>query len=180
MAKNSAPNGISRFRSLNKAWLVLPVIVVFAAAFLLVGASTFRQMPVKSATLIPRQTPLVTSSTASEAMARGDADFDRGDFGQAIANYSRAIELRPEFAEAYNNRAYAYMTIQDYADAIPDLNAAIRIRPDYVNALMNRGDIYNFYHEIDYARAITDYDHVLAVDPEAASHTSLCGHRAIA
>jgi tetratricopeptide (TPR) repeat protein len=56
-------------------------------------------------------------------------------------------------AEAYNNRAYTYMTIRDYADALPDLDQATALRPTYVNALMNRGDIYNFYYQIDRARA---------------------------
>jgi hypothetical protein len=40
-----------------------------------------------------------------------------------------------------------------YADALPALDRAIALRPTYVNALMNRGDIYNFYYQIDRARA---------------------------
>ena len=83
-------------------------------------------------------------------------------------------------AEAYNNRAYTYMTIRDYADALPDLDQAIALRPTYVNALMNRGDIYNFYYQIDRARALADYDRVLALGPEATHGASICGHRFLA
>lgn len=89
-------------------------------------------------------------------------------------------ELNPDFAEAYNNRAYTYMTMENYALALPDLDQAIRLRPDYVNALMNRGDIYNYYYNIDFDLAVADYDRVLAVDPEAPQHTSVCGHRLLA
>ena len=45
---------------------------------------------------------------------------------------------------------------------------------------MNRGDIYNYYYHIDYTRAISDYDQVLALDPNAAHTTSVCGHRMLA
>ena len=61
--------------------------------------------------------------------------------------------------------------------ALPDLDQAIALRPNYVNALMNRGDIYNYYYDIDYDKAVADYDRVLALDPE---HTSVCGHRLLA
>jgi len=69
------------------------------------------------------------------------------------------------------------MAKQDYASALPDLDRAIALRPDYVNALMNRGDIYNYYYNIDYDKAIADYDRVMVL-PHA--HTSLCGHRLLA
>ncbi len=46
-----------------------------------------------------------------------------------------------------------------------------------VNALMNRGDLYNYYHHIDRARAIGDYDRALELDP---NNSVACGHRAVA
>jgi len=115
--------------------------------------------------------------TAADYLAQGDYDYDQGNCAGAIAAYSRAVALDPESAEAYNNRAYTYMAQQDYASALPDLDIAIELRPDYVNALMNRGDIHNYYYDINYAKAIADYDRVLAL-PHA--HTSVCGHRLLA
>ena len=90
------------------------------------------------------------------------------------------LELKPDFAEAYNNRAFTYMAEQNYSPALPDLDRAIALRPDYVNALMNRGDIYNYYYQIDYARAIADYNRILELGPAVYTHTSLCGHLAMA
>jgi tetratricopeptide (TPR) repeat protein len=113
-------------------------------------------------------------------MAQGDYDFGLGDYPRAITYYSHAIALNPAFAEAYNNRAYAYMTLGQYARALPDLDQAIRLRPDYINALMNRGDIHNYYYDIDYASAVRDYDRVLAIDPSSVHRTSVCGHRMLA
>ncbi len=118
--------------------------------------------------------------SAQDFFALGDYAYEQGDCANAIAAYSRAIELNPAYAEAYNNRAYTYMVIQDYAHALTDLDRAIQLRPNYVNALMNRGDLYNYYYAIDYDRAMADYDRVLALGPEAFAHTSLCGHRLLA
>ena len=118
--------------------------------------------------------------SAQDWFALGDYDYDRGNCDKAIADYGRAIALKPDFAEAYNNRGYTEMLLKDYAAALPDLDHAIQLRPNYLNALMNRGDIYNFYYQIDYTSAIADYDRVLALGAQAYEHTSLCGHRALA
>ena len=115
--------------------------------------------------------------TAEDYFALGNYDYDSGDCQLAIADYSEAIVRNPDYAQAYNNRAYTYMILQDYAMALPDLDRAIQIRPGYVNALMNRGDIHNFYYAIDYEKAIADYDHVISL---GALHTSVCGHRLLA
>ena len=121
--------------------------------------------------------PTGQPATAADYLAQGDALYDHYNCAGAIAAYTRALELDPESAEAYNNRAYTYMAQGDYARDLPDLDLALELRPDYVNALMNRGDIHNYYYDIDYAKAIADYDRVLAL-PHAG--TSVCGHRLLA
>jgi len=145
----------------------------------LTGVGGFRQTQTAPPPTVPVcvSTPSAGLKTAADYMARGDSDYDLGDYACAIADYSRAIELKPDFAEAYNNRAYTYMKMENYAPALLDLDEAIRLRPDYVNALMNRGDIHNYYYQIDFDRAIADYDRVIQLQAE---HTSVCGHRLLA
>ncbi|MGB8647076.1 MAG: tetratricopeptide repeat protein [Anaerolineae bacterium] len=139
--------------------------------------------PVVSCASAPRKPFSIAPTalvTAEDYFAEGDYDYDQGDCDTALDNYTRAIELNPNLAEAYNNRAYVEMVKKDYAAALPDLDRAIQLRPNYVNALMNRGDIYNYYYAIDYTRAVADYDRVLQIDSGAANHTSVCGHRLLA
>lgn len=124
-------------------------------------------------------TPPAQLITAEDYFALGNYDYDKGNCTQAITDYTYAISLNQNYAEAYNNRAYTYMMQNDYANAIPDLNKAIEIRPNYINALRNRGDIYNFYYRIDYQKALADYDKVmtLGVNP---NESGICNHRLLA
>jgi len=157
------------------------LLVATAAGVLLMGEINSAFAPViQCAPSQALSSPPAALVTAADYLAQGDYEFDRGDCARAIAAYSRAIELNPSSAEAYNNRAYTYMTQKDYAHALPDLDHAIRLRPNYVNALINRGDIYNYYYQIDRARAVADYDRVIAQGPAAYRNTSVCGHRLVA
>src|SRR5215471_9192075 len=119
------------------------------------------------------------AKTAEDLLKRGDEASDRGNCKEAIASYTQALAVNPNYAEAYNNRAYTYMRMQNYAPALQDLNQALRIRPDYLHALMNRGDIHNYYFEQDRKKAIDDYNHILRLGGQA-HEASVCGHRAVA
>ena len=110
----------------------------------------------------------------------GNYNYDIGNCKEAIANYTRAIELDPKNPQAYNNRAYTNMRLRNYQDALTDLNKAISIKPDYVEALMNRGDIHNYYYQIDRKAAIADYAKVISLGKEKDKSNSVCGHKYMA
>ena len=67
---------------------------------------------------------------ADAAFDRGNAASDRKDYDTAIAEYSEAIRLDPQFDAAYHNRGSAYADKGEYAKAISDFNEAIRLAPD--------------------------------------------------
>jgi tetratricopeptide (TPR) repeat protein len=58
---------------------------------------------------------------------------------KAMHHYNKAIQMRPDYANAYNNRGTIYIKLGNTQLAIEDFNQAIRLRPDYVNAYINRG-----------------------------------------
>lgn len=109
---------------------------------------------------------------------QGNYYFETGNCEKAITSYTKSIELDPDIPQTYNNRAYAYMRLQEYAKALPDLDKAIQLRPDYTEALMNRADIHNYYYAIDRKKALKDYDAILAIDTN--HNPSVCGHRILA
>ena len=52
------------------------------------------------------------------------------EFKTAEADYSKAIELKPDYQEAYTERAMYYMTFQKFSKALPDLQKAKELGAD--------------------------------------------------
>ena len=65
-----------------------------------------------------------------------------GDKEGAIADYNKAIEIKPDYALAYNNRGNARYNLGDKEGAIADYNKAIEIKPDDAYAYMSRGAVH--------------------------------------
>ncbi len=91
----------------------------------------------------------------------GLAYYHQNDYKRAIADYDKAIQLKPDYVEAYYNRGLAY--VGDPGRAIADYDKAIQLRPDYSDAYANRGLAY--YNKGDYDRAIADYDEAIQLAP---------------
>ena len=80
-------------------------------------------------------------------------------YPRAIANFNKAIELNPNFAEAYLSRGNAYGNQDKSSLAISDYNKAIELNPNLIQAYSNRGRAYLFNDEI--CLAIADFDKVI-------------------
>jgi hypothetical protein len=65
------------------------------------------------------------------------ACYRAGQFRECISAAQRAIELKPDFAEAFNNIAAAHLALSEWDEAIAGARAAIRIKPDFQIAKNN-------------------------------------------
>ena len=52
-------------------------------------------------------------------------------FTAALADYDRAIAIRPDFAEAYGNRGNALRELGRHSEALDACNRALALKPDY-------------------------------------------------
>ena len=84
----------------------------------------------------------------------------------AIAAYDQAIRLKPDLAEAYNNRGVAKDKLGRHEDAIADHDQAIRLKPDLAKAYNNRGVAKDELgrHE----DAIADHNQAIRLKPDFA------------
>jgi Flp pilus assembly protein TadD len=97
----------------------------------------------------PRKTLL--EAFARHRVAKNPADFEahynlaamlqaRGQLDEAIAEYSRAVELHPNDATANNSLGGALLATGDAGEAIAHFSLALKIRPDYFDAHYNLGN----------------------------------------
>jgi len=95
---------------------------------------------------------------------RGVTYNDLGKHDLAIRDYTKAIELRPDYPEAYNNRGNTYGELSGKHDlAIRDYTKAIELRPDFAEAYYNRGVTYNDLGK--HALAVRDCNRVIDLRP---------------
>lgn len=115
----------------------------------------------------PKPSITVGSLDTPEAyLRRGDQYSEIKDFDHAIADYGQAILLKPDYAEAYNDRGLAYSLFGkiDMPKAIADFNQAIKLRPTYAYAYNNRGVAYMASGYPD--EALSDFDHAIHLQPD--------------
>ncbi len=60
-------------------------------------------------------------------------------FQKALSDFNKTVQLEPDFAVAYYNRAYVKCQLQDFNGAIKDYDNAIHADADLADAYYNRG-----------------------------------------
>ena len=105
--------------------------------------------------------------TAEEYFYRAYNKAKLEDYYGAIADYTKAIELNPNYADAYNNRGNAKENLKDYYGAIADYNKVIELNPNDADAYYNRG-ISKEKLKDNYG-AIADYTKAIELNPNDAS-----------
>ncbi|MGB3655188.1 MAG: tetratricopeptide repeat protein, partial [Rivularia sp. (in: cyanobacteria)] len=85
----------------------------------------------------------------------------------ALADYNKAIEINPNYFDAYFNRALVYSLQRQYELALTDYNQAIEINPEYASAYYYRGITYSFHNK--YELALADYGKAIVINPNYAN-----------
>ncbi|MDB9405455.1 tetratricopeptide repeat-containing serine protease family protein, partial [Microcystis sp. CS-574] len=97
---------------------------------------------------------------------RGFLYYNQQKYELASDDYNKAIEINPNFAEAYNNRGLLYYNQQKYELALADFSKAIEINPNFALAYNNRGGIY--YNQQKYELALADFNKAIEINPNLA------------
>jgi tetratricopeptide (TPR) repeat protein len=100
-------------------------------------------------------------------LGRGAIRREKGDYGGAIQDCTRAIEHDPENAQAYRLRGAIHAALGDCDDAIADSTQALRLDPKDAAAFNNRGTAHGQRGEFD--KAIADFSEALKLDPTYVS-----------
>ena len=105
-------------------------------------------------------------------LSEGDVEVDEeNNIQEVISVYDQAIDLKPDYAEAYCNRGSVKCNLSQYDAAIADFDWAIDLKPDYAEAYYNRGSAKGNLG--DYEAAIVDFDQAIGLNPnDVAAYTN--------
>jgi len=86
---------------------------------------------------------LTAKDRAATYVNRGIVRAYRDDFEGALADYDRALQIKPAFAEAYANRGNVLIRMERYDDALEQLNKALALKLQHPERVYyNRSIVY--------------------------------------
>ena len=124
---------------------------------------TYRQK-IHYCTLAIGSGQLTQANLANTYFNRGVAFDSHGEREKALADFTKAIELKPEDADFYLSRAVAYLELGETERGLQDFDAAVALRPDDPGLRFNRGLIREQLGQDEAARS--DFARAYALAPE--------------
>jgi len=114
-------------------------------------------------------TPLAQETKLCEAAATtywyvSDPLVEEKKYAESLPYLNRAIELNPDYVNAYNDRGGVYFNLKQYEQALGDCNHALELDPNYVHAYNWRGNVYKSLRR--YKQALADYNRTLELNPK--------------
>ncbi|MGV8960062.1 MAG: polysaccharide deacetylase family protein [Stenotrophomonas sp.] len=121
----------------------------------------------KRTLVLPASVPLPDRQRAQQANDRGLQLYREKRYDEAVAQFTEALKLRPDFALAANNLGFVYYRQGRYLEAARWLENTLKIDPSRAVAHLNLGDAWFHAGQRDKARqAYTTY---LELQPQGAS-----------
>jgi tetratricopeptide (TPR) repeat protein len=103
---------------------------------------------------------------AQSYFASANQKFNQGKYEEALIDYRKAIQLKPDFAEAYHNLGNIQYLLQDYEGALVQFNKSIQLKPNAPEAYSSRGALY--YVLKKYKDALEDLNKAITLNSTLA------------
>ncbi len=133
----------------NRAVKVIGLIGLMLTAILLISSVTVK---------------IAFATSAGEWFAKGANYHNNKEYDNAVAAYTQAILIDPNYINAYNNRGLIYSSKGMYDRAIADFNKALEIDPKHISSYNNRALAYD--NKGMYDSALQDLNKALSLNPD--------------
>lgn len=107
--------------------------------------------------------PAPTQAPTPAAPRSADVDYNAGlrakaagRYPAAVTSFRRAVELRPNYPEAWNELGFALRQTGKYDEALAAYDQALKLRPNFPEALEYLGEAYVKLGRADEARTILE------------------------
>jgi lipoprotein NlpI len=137
-------------------------------------------------TAIPLYTRAIDAKTLPDSVvtetlrARAGAYLGKGDFAQAVDDFNRVIERKPDDATSYWGLGTAYAEQGQPDKAIRAFDRVIEMKPTeanlFVDSLDGRGSAYS--DQSQYERAMQDFDQAVRLQPDNGTSHGMRGDTA--
>ena len=152
--------------ALHKLFAKTPVATMVVAAILVLAMSrgTYLRNEVwRDATLFWSDVIAKNTHDHRAFIGRGNEYRQNAQLDLAIADYTKAIEIKPDYTESISNRGICYSDLKKYESALKDFNQAIQLEPDFAPAFANRGKLYQ--RQGKHQQALNDFDKAIEIAP---------------
>jgi tetratricopeptide (TPR) repeat protein len=103
------------------------------------------------------------TAAANQELCLGTHCLNDRDFDCAFAHFNRALELSPEFAEAFHQRGLAWSMLDQHERALADYRRAVEMMPCHFSAWAGLGQCYSMLEKIP--QAIEAYEQARELNP---------------
>jgi tetratricopeptide (TPR) repeat protein len=159
----SLPGGICQVMS-DRLRRVLLLGVVVLAGCVSQHQPTPSASPLRLPTRVaPTSTPTPTPVSALPYYEAGRACQEAGDTECALQSYASAIEIQPDFVEAYIARGGVHLAQDQPKEALADADAALAVDPSSAPAHALRGEALRVLGRS--YQALEAFDRAVALDP---------------
>ena len=100
---------------------------------------------------------------ADSLLQIGIEQMSRGDGAAAVETFTKIIERKPEFAEAWNKRATVYFLMGEHEKSLKDCDEVMKRNPSHFGALAGYGQIYLRLDQPE--RALEYFRRALRINP---------------
>jgi Flp pilus assembly protein TadD len=92
-----------------------------------------------------------------------EAEYDKGirakrakEWSVAAASFQKAVDLKPDYAEAWNELGYALRNMGKYPESVKAYDEALRLKPRFPEALEYLGEAYVKMGQLEDARKVLE------------------------
>ena len=160
---------------LMKKWHHRRAALVVSAALVLLALMTCARLQLrhwKNSIALLSHTHAVTAKSYLVHNNLGSALNELGKYDEAIAHYTEALRIRPNFAEPHYNLGTALVRQGKLKEAISHYTEALRIEPGHAEASNNLGEVLRQQERYD--EAISYYSRALQLKPDyPEAHSNL-------